>query len=272
MPWTDKHLDWLQEASDLELSTNKGVAVKVFDFIHREDDEILTAWVKHFRNHYCCDKQIDRLRRGTPYTRAEYLNAIKFPDSSKTPGPSIRAGDFGEILIADYLQYILDFWVPRSRYINKDIRNESTKGCDIIGFKYIKENESPSDTLAIFEAKAQFSDSSPSPRLQDAIDDSAKDQLRKAESLNALKQRFIDLEQYDEADAIERFQDPQDRPYKEVCGAAALFTEAAYDEHLVKTSQVNAHPKKESLMLIVIKGEEMMKLVHKLYRLAANEA
>jgi hypothetical protein len=119
------------------------------------------------------------------------LNKIKFPDPQEPPGPSIRSGDFGEILIADFLEYILGFWVPRTRYSDKDIRNESSKGSDVIGFKFLVDgSESPEDILFIFEAKAQFSGNSPNPRLQEAIDDSRKDQRRKAESLNAIKQRL----------------------------------------------------------------------------------
>jgi uncharacterized coiled-coil protein SlyX len=45
--------------------------------------------------------------------------------------------------------------------------------------------------MIIFEVKETFSNSNDN-RLQDSINASAKDKTRKAESLNALKQRFVD--------------------------------------------------------------------------------
>ena len=85
-----------------------------------------------------------------PLSRAEYLNSIKFPDRSTAPGPSIRAGDFGELLVADYLQYCLGYWVPGTGIWNKTIRNESTKGSDIIGFHFFRDGKGfPKDILAI---------------------------------------------------------------------------------------------------------------------------
>ncbi len=271
MPWTSKHIKWLKK--DGKLTTADGRTVTVFEFSHKDDDKILSAWAKHFRNHYCLDTEIDVLRKGTKHSRASYLAKIKFPDKSAGFGPSIRAGDFAEILIADYLEYILDFWVPRTRYGDKSIRNESTKGCDIIGFKFFrKSKESPKDMLALFEAKAQFSGRKIKPRLQDAVNDSGKDQLKKAVSLNATKQRLLRNGQMDDAETVERFQNIEDRPYKELSGAAALFCTSVYDEATIAKTMANSHPNAGNLLLVVVRGEDMMALVHDLYKRAADEA
>jgi len=164
MPLNRQHVEWLVDTGQ-RLTTSDDKEVEVWEFRHEEDEEVLSAWAAHFRNQYCLDSDIDRLREGTGYTRAEYLNAIKFPDRKVAPGPSVRAGDFGEILVADYLAYTLGYWVPRWRYGDKTVRNESTKGTDILGFKFLKDGKvSPKDTLAIFEAKAQFSGSKGKPR------------------------------------------------------------------------------------------------------------
>lgn len=272
MPWTDKHLHWLVNTGQ-KIKTTDGKSVEIWEFNHKEDDEVLSAWATHFRNHYCLDSEIDFLRKGYGFSCSEFLNNIKFPDPSKKPGPSIRSGDFGEVLVADYLEFIMDYWVPRTRYGNKDVRNESTKGCDIIGFKIIDETkESPKDTLAIFEAKAQFSGKKSKPRLKDAIEGSSKDYIRKAESLNAIKQRLYEKEGEQVASKIERFQNLVDKPYKEVFGAVALFTSSVFDPEIIKQTDTRTHPNSDNLILIVIKGEEMMQLVHELYRRAADEA
>jgi hypothetical protein len=146
----------------------------------------------HFRNQYCSDRQIDSLRSGTRKSRAQYLNDTKFPQAKSWMGPRIRSGDFAEILIADYLEFILNYWVPRHQRDDRTIRDEAKKGSDIIGFKIVQsEIFSPNDEMIIFESKAALSDTTDN-RLQDAINHSAKDKVRQAESLNALKQRFID--------------------------------------------------------------------------------
>ena len=266
---------WLTKTSGT-LNTADSKTVEIWELKYGSNDVILSSWAKHFRNHYCSDNQIDSLCSGTGLTHTEYLNQIKFPDSNRAPGPSIRAGDFGEILVADFLEYILSYWVPRTRYDNKNIRNESTKGSDIIGFRFVNSNTinpiNPMDELAIFEAKAQFSSSKSSPRLQDAVDDSGKDKIRKAETLNAIKQRFLDRHEEDNAKKIERFQNEEDSPYKEIYGAVALFDNRFFNHVLESSTDSSSHPSLTNLTMIVIKGDDMMKLVNELYKRAADEA
>lgn len=272
MVFTDKHLSWLSDTG-IKLSTNEGKLISVLEFSHQTDEVILSEWAKHFRNHYCLDSEIDFYRNGLEYSRQDYLNNIKFPDKISAPGPSTRAGDFGEILSADYLEYILNYWVPRTRYGHKTTRNESTRGSDVLGFRIMDDNQdSLDDALAIFESKTQFSGKEPKARLQDAVNDSAKDHARRAESLNALKQRLFEKNMIVEATRIERFQNLEDRPYQEVFGAVAIFSSPFYDGKILEYTETKAHPNSQELMLIVIHGQDMMELVHELYRRAADEA
>jgi len=267
-----RHLDWLIDTK-VRLKTVDRRTVQVLEFRPQNDEKILSDWAKHFRNHYCSDSEIDTLRKGTGYSRAEYLNEIKFPDAKLKPGPSIRAGDFGEILVADYLEYVLNFWVPRTRYCDKESRNESTKGCDIIGFKIFNEKGfSPRDTLAVYEAKAKFSGNTPKNRLQEAVQDSMKDVRRKPESLNSIKRKLIQKDESKAALEVERFQNPEDNPYREISGAVALFSTACYDAQCVSETDTSGHPNRNNLILIVIHGKDMMPLVQRLYRRAADEA
>jgi hypothetical protein len=265
-------LNWLVDTGE-RLKTADGKTVEVWELCCENCQETLSAWATHLRNHYCLDTEIDYYRRGYNFTRSEYLNTIKFPDVSNAPGPSIRAGDFGEVLVADYLEYILEYWVPRTRYSNKTTRNESTKGCDIIGFKILNdENDSPKDVLAIFEAKTQFSGRNARPRLQDAVAGSAKDYIRKAESLNAIKQRLFDKQYHQDAEKVERFQSSEDRPYREIFGAVALFSISLYNADSISATDATCHPDTDSLVLLVIRSHAMMDFVHELYRMAADEA
>lgn len=271
-PSTPDHLAWLVDIRRF-IRTAAGKKVRILELRHEDDDEILSAWATHFRNHYCSDDQIDDLRRGTKLSRGEYLRKIKFPDPNEAPGPSIRAGDFGEVLVADYLEFALGFWIPRTRYDNKTIRNESTKGSDIIGFKLLDPGrDDPADTLAIFEAKAKFTGKKSNGRLQAAVDGSAKDEVRKAESLNAIKQRSLDRERPADVLVVERFQNVEDRPHREAYGAVALVSTHLFDSGEIKSTDTSSHPSPDGLTLIVIRGPDLMPLVHELYRRAADEA
>lgn len=251
-----------------------GRVVEVWEFKHANDPVILSEWAKHFRNHYCIDEELDDFIDGTGLSKSEYLERIKFPDSRNAPGPSIRAGDFGEILLSDYLEYVRNFWVPRTRYSDKTVRNESTKGSDIIGFKYNTDHTSvsPKDILAVFEAKAQFSGDKPKARLNDAVDGSIKDAERIAESLNAIKQRLRAREGKEVSQRISRFQNNEDNPFTYHFGAVALFTSDVFDpDHIIATT-TSAHAKGINSKLLVVHGVGMMELVHKLYTLACHEA
>ena len=130
------HTAWLKLTKS-SLKTADGIAVTVFELdIDHDDGPTFANWARHFREHYCLDSQIDRLRKGTKKSRAEYLRDLVFPDKSDDFGPATRSGDFAEILIADLLESQFGFWTPRTRYDYKLVRNESPKGTDVLGFKF----------------------------------------------------------------------------------------------------------------------------------------
>lgn len=251
MPWSSEYITWFSEI-DSNLTTFDGKEVTLLEFTpDLSKTNILTKWAKHFRNHYCFDSEIDILRDGTGLTKKEFLLKLKFP-STNGFGPGIRSGDFSEILVADYLEFVLGYWVPRTRYGNKMIRDESTKGSDLLGFKMYDNKETINDILTMFEVKAQFSGEKADPRLQDAINDSIKDDLRKAESLNGMKQRLFDKGKLKSVKRIARFQNPVDKPYTSKYGAAALFSNNIYNDNIITESKTIGHPFSSDLYLIVI--------------------
>jgi hypothetical protein len=259
------HLSGLLKCTN-NLVTSDGRRIDVWELSVPPNASYLSEWASHFRQHYCSDSLIDSLRTGTGFSRVEYLTQLVFPDKSGAPGPGIRAGDFAEILVSDYVEYLLGYWVPRGKYAEKSSRNESVKGVDILGFKVTSPSApSATDTLLAFEVKAQFSGDKYRGRLQDAIDDSAKDYLRRAISLNATKRRLLQADQNDRALVVQRFQNISDNPYIYRSGAAAILSDLAYDETLLQQStKIAAHQNANNLELIVVRGKELMTLVHAL--------
>jgi hypothetical protein len=69
MPWTSEHTKWLIDTGE-RLKTADGKEIEVWEFRHEKDEAVLSAWAKHFRNHYCLDTEIDFLRG--KQTRTEF--------------------------------------------------------------------------------------------------------------------------------------------------------------------------------------------------------
>jgi hypothetical protein len=207
-------------------------------------------------------------------SRDEFLTNIIFPGKTVAPGPAVRSGDFAELLVSDYLEHLLGYWVPRAKYAEKATRDESVKGVDILGFKMANNiGESPADSLMAFEVKAQCTGGKYQGRLQTAIDDSSKDFLRRAYTLNATKRRLLWSGNRDQALIVKRFQNVADNPYLYKSGAATILSNDAYNEAEISIStSVENHSNKENLELLVIRGVDLMKLVHSLYQKAADEA
>ena len=56
MTWAQKFSEWLVEEKEENITTTDGKPIKVFSFNYNStDDETMSDWAKHFRNHYCPD-------------------------------------------------------------------------------------------------------------------------------------------------------------------------------------------------------------------------
>lgn len=255
------------------LKSTDGKSIEIWELSVPKADPCLGEWAARFRQYYCLDTEIDELRDGTGLSRSEYLVQLVFPDKTKAPGPGVRSGDFAELLLADYVEYLLGFWVPRGKYAGKASRDESVKGVDILGFKLVEPGiESPADTLLAFEVKAQLGGGKYAERLQTAVDDSSKDYLRSAYTLNATKRRLLNARDNEHALVVRRFQNIADRPYVFTSGAAAVLSNESYDEAALQATKTADHENAANLELIVVRGSQLMTLVHALYERAANEA
>lgn len=258
------YLDNLIKIKDI--TTVEGEAVEVFELSTSIDNAAFSEWAAHFRQNYCSDELLELLVRGTGMTKQQYLLTHKFPDAKGGFAPGTRSGDFAELLISDYLEFSLGYIVHRERYKNKFNSNTSTQGTDVIAFKITGSRPSVDDEFLTFEVKAQASGKTAEPRLQDAIDDSYKDAIRKGETLSALKQIYYEKGDIGKANQVERFQNKADRPYTERYGAAAVHDTATYSETLIQNVKLNGSKR----WMIVIKRDNLMSLVHRLYEVAAQ--
>lgn len=258
---------------DKSLTLNGGGICEVWELAVPNDATYLNEWANRFRQTYCPDNDIDILRAGTGKSRAEYLLELVFPDKTAPPGPGIRSGDFAELLVSDYVEFTLNYWVPRGKFAEKASRDESVKGVDIVGFKCPDAGlPKPTDEILTFEVKAQLSGGKYDGRLQAAVKDSGKDYLRAGETLAAMKRRMHVAGQHSSMMVVQRFQDAVDRPYRLVSGAAAILSDAAFDTDAINETTITGHNNARNLKLIAVKGKDMMTLAHALYQRAADEA
>jgi hypothetical protein len=265
-------MDWLRDTGE-RIAIASGHEVEVWSLEPDGDPAILSAWATHFRQQYIDDAKLLAMVAGTGKTNSEYVRGIIFPDGKTAPGPSTRSGDFAEILVADFLEFQRGYWCPRDRYKGRFNRNDSTKGADIIGFKFVTDGATnPNDELFVVEAKSGLTAGAAANRLQDAITDSIKDAMRESMTLNALKQRMVDRDDMDSAIRVQRFQNESDRPFIRLNGAAAVLDNDVFDATDLLAVDGAAHGNRTGLRLIVIRGAAMMKLVHALYEQAADEA
>lgn len=272
---THQHLTLLKKSTKA-ISTTDGKCIDVFELqLNSASEAALKVWAKHFRAQYCLDDELDNLREGSGKSRRDFLLEFVFPSATTRLGPAVRSGDFVEVLVSDVLETQYGYWVPRTRHSGKMVRDESPRGSDILGFKLVSDADgewSSNDILMVCEAKGQLSGKLPKARLQDAVDDSVKDALRKSESLIAAKRRLLQLDRLVDAKRVARFQDPLARPHIEHAGAAATFCSSVFDEALIQATDCSQHPNHQSIMLVVIHAPTLMKFVHSLYERAADEA
>lgn len=249
------------------LCTKDGKDISVLYLEVTNEEAALNEWATHFREQYRYLDDLDFERDGTGMSREIFLRDRVFPGNDK-PGPSTRVGDFCEILVADYIEFVCKYYVPRIRYRSKFNRNTSPQGSDVLGFKMGK-TTSPKDEVVIFEVKGSSSSKGQPDghkKLQAAVNDSSKDLTRYAESLNATKMKLRDLKRNDEVVIVARFQNITDRPYVIKYGAAAVLTERKFlDTDMIK---VTTEGHSGNLELIVIYTKDLKLLIDEMYRRA----
>jgi hypothetical protein len=107
------HIGWLTDTGERQ-TTACGREIEIWALNPEDNAAVLSVWVRRFRRHYVRDLELSAMVAGTELSNAEYLRTMVFPDGANAPGPGVRSGDFGEILIADYVEFVLAYWCPVS--------------------------------------------------------------------------------------------------------------------------------------------------------------
>jgi len=126
-----KYIDWFLEKTDSEVKIESGETVSVFRIAHLDDDEKLNEWAKHILRHYRSDAQIKSgADANCGGNKSKYISDFIIKPIEKKD----VSGDFGEIIFCDFLEYVLDYEVPRYKKLNT-LPSNPTQGIDLFGFK-----------------------------------------------------------------------------------------------------------------------------------------
>lgn len=250
--------------------TDEGKQIEVFHLDIQNDPAIFEEWAKQFRRNYCSDDELDEMISSMNISSKEYLENFKLP-SDIGIGLSTMSGDFGEILVSDYLQNFEEYLVPRTRYNSKVNKNTSTQGSDVLGYKQDSLNTA-NDEVVVIEVKSSSSNSisfEAKNKLQEAINHSDKDFERFSTSIVAsyLKLKSSNIEQ---ANVVKRFLNITDTPFNVIYGAVAVHSNQSFDINILKNVVSKNHRDHQKLRLLVIHSDELMNFIKSLY-LKASE-
>lgn len=260
---------------DKELTSSDGNKVKVYKLNSKIlDDKCLNKWASGLRNNYVEEQLLDLLIAGTGLTKREFLEKNIFPNPKISQGAATMSGEFGELLVYDFINFVLEHFVSRTKYLEKINPNMPLPGTDVIGYKVNDMiNPSGQDQLLVAEVKTRSNKVGKKMSLTDnplksAILDSEKDRVRIGESLNAEKRRLLNRRRFEEAKIVERFQNKTDHPFILKFFAVTVLDTALYSEQFVLNVINDLGREIEDKNVLVIHSIELKLFLRDLYRRA----
>lgn len=264
-----KYMKYLKEEEPI--TTSDGKSIKVFHLDIQDEPEVFEEWAKKFRRNYCSDYELEKMAVAMKISPSQYLKDYKLPSDDSSIGRATMSGDFGEILVSDYLQYIEEYNVPRTRYDRKVNKDTSTQGSDVLAYKNDSSNPM-NDELMVMEVKTSASMNrtfDAKNKLQLAIEHSNKDFERFSTSVVASYLRLIETD-IPQANIVKRFLNITDEPFKVIYGAVAIHSNHSYDINVIKNVVAQNHRNQESLRLLVIHSFQLMDFISQIYRKASE--
>lgn len=189
-----------------EVKLNSGEPVVVYTISQTLTDEEKNEWAKHILHHYISDGDIDAGAKIHNLSKAEYIKSFVLPSIELRNGSEV-SGVFGEIVFSDFIEYILDYVVPRYKLFNAYPGNPN-QGIDIVAYKLNRENHDK-DVVLFAEIKARLG-CKDFHKLQEAINDAEHRSDRQcAIALDSARRRLKSMGNLDEAQNIARFADSE---------------------------------------------------------------
>ena len=248
-----------------DISDSNGNIVHCYYLTNSFDEKTLQEWAHRIRCEYVSDKTIERLT-SDGIDVDDFLNN-RIPKSDNNRGCVIISGDFSELLMTDFREFILKESAFRGKLQSKPTPNSPIQGCDILTYR-IDGTDASKDQLIITEAKSLISSTNYEVILK-AASDSEKDSTRIGETLAFLLDFFSNRGNEDDYKKILRFTKKGESTFVEEFEASGLTVCCCLEESnitnvlkQIKTTQKNIY---------FVYGKDLKNLAYDLYRRALND-
>lgn len=259
-----QYIKWFIEENEIKIKDN--IPIKCYKINYEENEDILNDWALHIRRNYIEDEDLRESASINEMSIEKYLYKYIIPQKHEYLGPSARSADITEILVADLLEFIFNYSVPRYKLINRSGKNNSQQGTDVIAYKYKNADKSPNnkDELIAAEVKARLSIEEYTP-LENAIKDSKKDQIRLARTIDYCRKRLKELGKTQESKEITRFLQKSDNNYKLIFAAVGISSHENVDKVIELSVSGEELEIKKDDKIFYIHGKDLMRLAHNIY-------
>jgi len=207
--------------NNANITLNSGESVIVYSISNDLTETELNEWAKHILAHYTSQDDIIEGAKSNKISEQKFIENFVLPSVSNQNQTKDVSGNFGEIVFCDFIEFVLEYSVPRYKLYGNPPGNP-TQGIDIVAYK-MDARPDPDDIILYAEVKASLSETIFS-RLQDAINDIEKRKDKDfALALNTAWRKLKLIGNVDEATKIKRFLDSE-KPCKRVKSAGLITT------------------------------------------------
>lgn len=252
----------------------KGRIVDIYEMSKDLDKDIIRdLFSKNIRSFYIDDNDISKLINGCELSPKDYIESFIFPSPTIRPGPGTMAGEFGEILIYNFIENYWDYKIFKTRYKSKTNPNTPVTGIDVMGYKLVSKDANVRDNLFLGEVKTRASTNkiqkTKTHPLECAINDSTMDYIKLGISLHAEKHRLILNRRIEDAKVVQRFQNKTDTPYTINMTAAFICHKKHYCKDEIKEIIAKTDTHGLLINVLIIYADDLMPLIKDLYRRGA---
>ena len=259
-----KYIDWIIE--EIGICIKDDLPIKCYKINYSYDNSILDNWALHIRRHYVSDETLAEDVYVFDMNVEDYLREYVIPQKHETLGATVRSGDIAEIIVADLLEFILGYSVPRYKQMNRSGKNNSEHGTDVIAYRFKKADKTPTrhDELIAAEVKAKLTDETYTP-IESAIKDSKKDALRLARTVNHCRKRLQELGLNSESQEVTRFLLKPEHDFQVKYIAAGLSSQETVEKEIKLSVSADELCIGIDREVYFIHGKELMTLAHDIY-------
>ena len=258
------YIDWLVEEKNKVIKNS--IPLTCYKLDYSIDESVLDDWALHIRKNYIDDDQLLDDASINDMSVEQYLKEYVIPQKEDELGPTARSGDITEIIVADLLEFVFNYSVPRYKMKNRSGKANSQQGTDVIAYKFYNSDKFPNekDELIAVEVKGVLSSDTYDP-IKSAIKDSQKDDHRLARSIDYCRKRLQELGATEESNEVKRFLLKPDNNYKLSFAAAAVSSRETVDDVIVLDVLGEDLEIRSGQKIFYIHGKKLMELAHNIY-------